>query len=283
MVTVPLDARKKRTALLVSLYHSCYQRTLYLEVYQKWRYRIFCLLLLLAALSCLNGFIQPLDSIQAFRHNSHKIASQLPTLHFEHYQLSIDQASPYFVKTTSHGSVLIVFDTSADPKTLAAYQPMLLTFGADGFYIHNLNQHSNQPVFNFHRYDQYHLIHLDHLILTPQELMGYLNDLIIVAQLCLYALSVMATFIEYLLITCFLGLAIMVIAITHKLHLSKGGAFRLGAVALIPATAWFFVTGFFSKTENAWLSFIGFSIAFGYCLFAVKILKKNQPSIMEPS
>lgn len=282
MAKAPLDTRKKRTALLVSLYQSFYQRNLYFEVYQEWRYRIFSLLLLLATLSCLNNFIQPLDSIQAFRHNSHKIASQLPTLHFEHYKLSIDQASPYFIKTSSHKSLLIVFDTSADPKTLAAYQPMLLTFGADGFYIHNPNQHSNQSVFNFHRYDQYHLIHLDHLVLTPQELMGYLSDLIMVAQLCLYVLSVMAIFIEYLFITSFLGLAIMVIAITHKLHLTKGGAFRLGAIALIPTTAWFFITDFFSKSGSAWLTFIGFSIAFGYCLFAVKILKRNQPT-MEPS
>lgn len=281
METPLSDNPKKRTGLLKSLARSFYARAIYLEVYQQWRQRIFVLLLLLSALTCLSGFIKPLDSIQTFRHNSHNIASQLPTLHFERYKLSIDRPSPYFIKTSSNGSVLIAFDTEADPKTLASYQPMLFTFGAEGFYIHNLNQSIHSRALDFKRYDHYDLIHLNHLLLTPKEVMHYLSNMLIVAQLCLYGLSVIATFIEYLFIASFLGLAIMVIAITHKLHLSKGGAFRIGAMALVPTSAWFFVLDLWSKADNLWFTFIGFSIAFCYCLLAVNTLKKHQPTPLE--
>lgn len=269
-----MESGMPNTTLLKALWQVFYSKSLYLEVYRGWSYRIFTFLALLALLTSLTALIKPFGWIENFRADSDRIFAQLPSIRIYNHVMSIDKASPYVIRLSDQSRNLIVFDTNADVQKLHSYQPLLFTFGATGFMFHNLNTPEGQQAFHFKPYADYTSA-LNNLSLTPKQSIQCLSIFIALLQLGSYLITVGITFFEYLGSAVCFGLVMLALAVVHRVKLTKSGAFRLGALASTPAALLAFIYALLPLGEHSWPSLVGIAISFCYSVFAVRSIQKG--------
>ncbi len=238
----------KLNSLFKALILAWYSPQFYTEVYQDWRGRIFALLALLCLLTGTAYFIKPLNAIHEWHLAYNKKTNPLPSLQFDnHCLLTINAPSPYRIQSLSTGKLLLIFDTTADQQTLAAYPALLLSFGRNGFYIHH-GAPQAKPLSQFVAYQAIAPL-VRTLTFTPKQGLRALNNLMITIQLILYGFSVLALFATKAVTALFAALIAIPIAFFYRLPLSLSQAFRIGVLALIPATLLEYLYNCFSLPE----------------------------------
>ncbi len=262
------------TSLLKALALVWYSPTFYTEVYQSWRGRIFSLLALLCILTGTACFIKPFKVIHEVHLAGNSLLQQLPTLHFDdHCLLSINTLLPYLIKSPTSGHLLIVFDTTADQQKLAAYPALLFSFGSSGFYVHN-DATQAKPLIQFTTYQTIAPV-LRNLTLTPEQSIRLLNYLMLVIQIILYGFSVLALFATKAVTGLLAAFIAMPMAFFYRLPLSLSQAFRIGILALIPATCLEFLYNCLLLTETTELQLALSAISLSYICWIIRSTKKQ--------